>query len=117
MLPISSQSLNGANSASRRAREVPKKGKSSEFNPRNYEQVKSSPSLKVWSHKSVKDTVKFDKWVNLRGAKKYQKKFLRSDGKCFGDPKDTIGQNQFNNKIYLIRFGHTKALLLRRRKK
>ena len=50
MLTISSQSLNGANSASRRAREVPKKGKSSEFNPRNYEQVKSSPSLTVWSH-------------------------------------------------------------------
>ena len=27
-----------------------KKGKSSEFNQKNYEQVKSSPSLKVWSH-------------------------------------------------------------------
>ena len=26
------------------------KGKSSEFNPKDYEQVKSSPSLKVWSH-------------------------------------------------------------------
>ena len=75
------QSLNGDNSASRRATEVPKKGKSSEFNPKNYEHVKSSPSLKVWSHESVKHTVKFDKWVNLRGAKKYQKKFLRSDGR------------------------------------
>ena len=50
MLPISSQSLNGANSASRRAREGLKKGKSSEFNPQEYEQVNSSPSLKVWSH-------------------------------------------------------------------
>ena len=49
-LPISSQSLNGANSASRRASEVPKKGKSSEFNPKDYEQVKSSPSRKVLSH-------------------------------------------------------------------
>ena len=97
------------------AREVPKKGKSSEFNPENYEHVKSSPSLKVWSHESVKHTVKFDKWVNLRGAKKYQKKFLRSDGKCFGDPKDTIGQNQLNNKIYLIRFGHTSALLFKKK--
>ena len=75
------QSLKGANSASRRAREVSKRGKSSEFNPENYEHVKSSPSLKVWSHESVKHTVKFDKWVNLRGAKKYQKKFLRSDGR------------------------------------
>ena len=28
----------------------PKKGKSSEFNPRDNEQVKSSPAVKVWSH-------------------------------------------------------------------
>ena len=47
-----------------------KKGKSSEFNPQNYEHVKSSPSLKVWSHESVKDTVKFDKRVKLRVPKK-----------------------------------------------
>ena len=52
----------------------------------------------------------------MRGAKKYQKKILRSDGKCFGDAKDTIGQNQLNNKIYLIRFGHTSALLLKKKK-
>ena len=44
------QSLNGPNSASRGAREDPKKGKSSEFNPRDDEQVKSSPSLKAWPH-------------------------------------------------------------------
>ena len=44
------QSLNGPNSASRRAREDPKKGKSSEFNPRNDGQVNSSPSLKAWSY-------------------------------------------------------------------
>ena len=43
-----------------------KKGNSSEFNPRNYEQVKSSPSLQVLSHESVKDAVKFDKRVKLR---------------------------------------------------
>ena len=46
-----------------------KKGKSSEFNPLNYEQVKSSPSLKVWSHKSVKDTVNLPKKFDF-GAKK-----------------------------------------------
>ena len=34
--------------ASRKAREGSKKGKSSEFNPRNDAQVKSSPALKVW---------------------------------------------------------------------
>ena len=91
-----------------------KKGKSSEFNPKNYEHVKSSPSLKVWSHESVKDTVKFDKWVNLRGAKKYQKKILRSDGRWFGDAKDTIDTTQLKNHVYLLRFGHTKALLLKK---
>ena len=63
-------SLKCYNSASSSAIEEVKKGKSSEFNPQNYEQVKSSPSLKVWSHESVKDTVKFNKWVNLRGVKK-----------------------------------------------
>ena len=46
-----------------------KKGKSSEFNPLNYEQVKSSPSLKVWSHKNVKDTVNLPKKFDF-GAKK-----------------------------------------------
>ena len=65
----SDHSLKCCNSASRRAREVPKKGKSSEFNPLNYEQVKSSPSLKVWSHKNVKDTVNLPKKIDL-GAKK-----------------------------------------------
>ena len=50
LLPISSKSSNGANSASGRAGEEVKKGKSSEFHPRNNEQVKSSPTLKVWSH-------------------------------------------------------------------
>ena len=48
---------------------VLKKRKSSEFNPRNYEQVKSSPSLKVWSHKNVKDTVNLPKKIDF-GAKK-----------------------------------------------
>ena len=66
MLPISSQSLNGANSAARRAAEWFKKGQLSEFNPRDYEQVKSSPPLKVWSDESVKDTVTFEKRVKLR---------------------------------------------------
>ena len=70
MLLISFQSLNGHNSASRRAREVPKKGKSSEFNPQNYEHVKSSPSLKVWSHESVKDTAKLPKKIDF-GQEKY----------------------------------------------
>ena len=97
MLLISSQSLNGHNSASRRAREVPKKGNSSEFNPQNYEQVKSSPSLKVLSHESVKDTVKFDKWVNLSGAKKYQIFFSKAWVRCVWRPEDPMDQDQLKN--------------------
>ena len=62
--------LNGANLASRGAREVSKKGKSSEFNPRNYEQVESSQSLAVWWLESVKDALRLDKRVKLRVSKK-----------------------------------------------
>ena len=75
--------LNGANLASRGAREVSKKGKSSEFNPRNYEQVQSSPSPKVWSHKSIKDTVKLPK--NLISSQKR---------KIFKNPKKLLGPKQ-----------------------
>ena len=66
MSPISYKSLNGATSASRSSIEEVKKGKSSKFNPRDDEQVKSSPSLKVWSDDGVKITAKFEKWVKLR---------------------------------------------------
>ena len=31
--------------------------------------------------------------------------------RCFGDPKDTIDSKQLKNQIYLLRFGHTRALL------
>ena len=51
-------------------KDLAKSTSSSEFNPENYEHVKSSPSLKVWSHENVKDTVKFDKRVKLRVPKK-----------------------------------------------
>ena len=50
MSPNSYQSLNGATSCSRGSREEVKKGKSSKFNPKNYEHVKKSPPLKAWSH-------------------------------------------------------------------
>ena len=56
--------------ASRIPIEEVKKGKLSKFNPRDDEQVKSSPALKVWTHESVKKTIKFDKfykWGMLRG--------------------------------------------------
>merc|ERR1712074_228914 len=53
---------------------------SSEFNPRNYERVQSSPSAKVWSHKSIKDTVKLPK--NLISGKKRQ--FFKNSKKLLG---------------------------------
>ena len=76
---------------------VPKQRKSLEFNPQNYEQVKSSPSLKVLFHESDKDTVKFDKWVNWRGAKKNQNIFSKAWVRCFWRLKDPLGQDQLKN--------------------
>ena len=35
--------------------------------------------------------------------------------RCFGDAKDTIDSKQLNNQIYLLRFGHTSALLLKKK--
>ena len=44
------------------------------------------------------------------------KKISKVKRRCFRDAEVTNSQNQLNNKIYLIRFGHTKALLLKRKK-
>ena len=64
---VPNQTSIGHISASRGTRgEVKKKGKSSKFNQKNNEQVKSSPVVKVWLRDSVKVGVKFDKWVNFR---------------------------------------------------
>ena len=35
--------------------------------------------------------------------------------RCFGDPKDTIDSKQLKNQIYLLRFGHTRALLFKKK--
>ena len=35
--------------------------------------------------------------------------------RCFGDAKDTIDSKQLKNQIYLLRFGHTRALLLKKK--
>ena len=52
----------------------------------------------------------------LEGCQKIPKKILRSDGRCFGDAKDTIDTKQLKNHVYLLRFGHTSALLLKKKK-
>ena len=36
--------------------------------------------------------------------------------RCFGDPKDTIDSKQLKNQIYLLRFGHTRALLFKKKR-
>ena len=57
MSPISCQSLNGATLGSRGPIDSirgNKEGKSSEFNPQNDEQVKSSPATMLWSHEGSK---------------------------------------------------------------
>ena len=40
---------------------------------------------------------------------------MRSTVRCFGDPKDTIDSKQLKNQIYLLRFGHTRALLFKKK--
>ena len=45
------------------------------------------------------------------------KKFSKVKLKGFHDPKDTDIQNQLQNQIYLINFGHTEALPLKQARK
>ena len=40
---------------------------------------------------------------------------MRSTVRCFGDVKDTIDSKQLKNQIYLLRFGHTRALLFKKK--
>merc|ERR1712074_22864 len=69
-----------------------KKGKSSEFNPQDYEKVKSSPALTVWSHESVKDCQKkLDFGAKTQIFLKIQK-IPRTKTEVFSDSN---GQNLF----------------------
>ena len=43
------------------------------------------------------------------------KKFPKIFQKFLQSEQDTIDQNQLKNQIYLIRFGHTKALLFKKK--
>ena len=70
MSPFSFKSLNRSNSGSRGPREEVKKGKSSEFNPQNGEQVKLSRASNVWSHKgSNLDPKNHQNFITKIGAK------------------------------------------------
>ena len=109
MLPISSKSLNGANSASRRATEVPKKGKSSEFNQKNYEQVKSRPSLTVWSHEGSNLYPKIAQQGKNRGAARDSKIFLKGKQKYFQTATDIISSEQLRKLKKIKPFGHSEA--------
>ena len=40
---------------------------------------------------------------------------MRSTVRCVGDGKDTIDSKQLKNQIYLLRFGHTRALLFKKK--
>ena len=86
-----------------------KKGKSSEFNPRNYEQVKSSPSLTVWSHKG---STLYQKLLNraktrvLHGTPNF---FLKGKRKYFLLATDIISSEQLRKLEKIKPFGHSKA--------
>ena len=49
--------------------------------------------------------------VEISGGKKFSKVKRR----CFNDAQDPIGQDQLKNQIYLLRFSHTRALLLKKK--
>ena len=49
------------------------------------------------------------------GIKQDSKNFSEVKRKGFHDAQDTNIQNQLQNKIYLIRFGHTEALLSKKK--
>ena len=86
MSPISYQSLNRANLGSKGPMEEVKKGKSSKSNPQNYEQVKSSPALKVWSHEGSNLYPKFaKKWLNRAKIG-----LLHGTPKCFPRPGQSV---------------------------
>merc|ERR1712018_625438 len=74
--------------------------------------VQSSPSAKVWSHKSIKDTVKLPK--NLISGKKRKffknpKKFPGPKQKYFQTPTDKISSEQLTKLQKIKLFGHSKA--------
>ena len=69
MMPISSKSLNVANSGSRGPKEEVKKGKSSEFNPQNDGQFKTSQAFKVFLYEGFIFTqFFFSKFITIIGG-------------------------------------------------
>ena len=50
------------------------------------------------------------------GCQRIPKKNLKSDGRCFGDGKDTPDTKQLKNHVFLLRFDHTSNLLLKKKK-
>ena len=75
----------------------------------NYEQVKYSPSLKVLFYSYPKNRSMGEN----RAAERDSKFFSRARSSCFNDAQYPIGQDQLKNQIYLLRFSHTRALLLK----
>jgi len=77
---------------------------------------KSNP-VRLWRFGRTGALIFTQKWPNRAktGVPKNSKKIMRSTVRCFGDPKDTIDSEQLKNQIYLLRFGHTRALLLKKK--
>ena len=50
-----------------------------------------------------------------RGAERDSKKLSRAKSRCFKGSPDPLGQDQLKNHVYLLRFGHTKALLFKKK--
>ena len=50
-----------------------------------------------------------------RGAERDSKNLSRARSRCFKGEQDPLGQDQLKNHVYLLRFGHTKALLFKKK--
>ena len=51
----------------------------------------------------------------ISGGNFWWKNFSKVKRRCFNDAQDPIGQDQLKNQIYLLRFSHTRALLLKKK--
>ena len=69
-------------------------------------------SILITFNGKVRQVAHLPRWwkkflVEISGGKKIS----RARSRCFKDKQDPISKDQLKNQIYLIRFGHTKALL------
>ena len=73
---------------------------------------------------SIREAIRYQKriffencsiWAKTGVSQRTPTICLQTMSRCFRTAQDTIYQDQLKNQIYLIRFGHTKALLFKKK--